>query len=162
GFLLRVSAGVDLATHTATWLIQAIDPLTGEVIQDPTKGQLPPNNAQGQGSGFVTWTILPDAGAAAGSHISAKARVLVNNTAPPSTPPLFTLAEQRVPAAPPGTKKAEFTSVLQPFSAGSFATGFPTSAAGIGPMALAQAPDGTILVSGGAFRNQLYRFNPTT
>src|SRR5204863_3996512 len=26
GFILRVSAGVDVASHTATWLLQAIDP----------------------------------------------------------------------------------------------------------------------------------------
>ena len=29
GFILRVSAGVDPVTHTATWLLQAIDPQTG-------------------------------------------------------------------------------------------------------------------------------------
>src|SRR5262249_18005594 len=41
GFILRVSAGIDISSNTATWLLQAIDPLTGEVIQDPTKGLLP-------------------------------------------------------------------------------------------------------------------------
>src|SRR5205807_9824032 len=49
GFILRVSAGIDLSTRTATWLIQAIDPLTGEAIQDPTRGLLQANDAQGDG-----------------------------------------------------------------------------------------------------------------
>ena len=40
--------------------------------------------------------------------------------------------------------------------------GFASSGAGIGPLALAQAPDGTIIVSGGQYRNELYRFNPIT
>ncbi len=63
GFILRVSAGVDLQTGTATWLLEAIDPLTGLVITDPSKGLLPPNNAEGAGAGFVTYTIEPYAGA---------------------------------------------------------------------------------------------------
>ena len=39
-------------SNTITWLLQAIDPLTGEVIHDPTKGLLPPDNAAGAGRGL--------------------------------------------------------------------------------------------------------------
>ena len=60
GFILRVSAGIDQPSRTATWLVQAIDPLTGEVLQDADQGLLPPNNALGRGAGFVSYTILPD------------------------------------------------------------------------------------------------------
>ena len=45
-YILRVSAGIDINSDTMTWLLQAIDPLTGEVIQDPDKGLLPPDNAR--------------------------------------------------------------------------------------------------------------------
>src|SRR5262249_28820053 len=41
------------------------------------------------------------------------------------------------------------------------ATGIGQSLAGIGPLALVQAPDGTFLVSGGPGRNQLFRFPAT-
>jgi hypothetical protein len=82
GFVLRVSAGVDLATHTATWLLQAVDPLTGELIQDPDRGVLPPNNARGAGAGYVTYTILPRADVASGTVIEAQARLLFSNSAP--------------------------------------------------------------------------------
>ena len=60
GFILRVSAGVDLYQEdspVATWSLQAIDPLTGEVLQDATRGLLRPNNALGEGAGFVTYSV---------------------------------------------------------------------------------------------------------
>ena len=82
GFVLRVSAGIDVTTGTATWLLQAIDPLTGELLDDPTQGLLPPNNSQGIGAGFVGYTIEPKADVATGTTIEAQARVLFD-TAPP-------------------------------------------------------------------------------
>src|SRR4029077_16133594 len=66
GFILRVSAGIDINSNTITWLCQAIDPLTGAVVTDPAKGLLPPDNAQGAGRGFVTYTVTPKDGLATG------------------------------------------------------------------------------------------------
>jgi CARDB/Putative Ig domain len=86
GFILRVSAGLDTTTDTAAWLLQAIDPLTGEVITDPTRGLLAPDNAAGAGRGFVTYTAQPKAGLSSGAQISARARVEFNTTAPLETP----------------------------------------------------------------------------
>ncbi len=294
GFILRVSAGVDLQTGTATWLLQAIDPLSGLVITDPSKGLLPPNNAEGAGAGFVTYTIQPLQGVATGTTMTATATVLFNNVAPqdtapltytfdtvapttkltvsqvgnnpnyqlqwssaddaggsgvksvtlyvsedggtyqvwqsqvtqasgtmiyqgqaghtysflalatdvagnqeqppaginaqqspdavnlgatptvpsttppnfgdapaptvqPSTNPLFTQAQQGIPNAPPASNPSEFRTVLRPFQAQSFATGFDQSDGILGPMALVQAPDGGFLVSGGQYRNELFR-----
>src|SRR5207302_11153031 len=54
------------------------------------------------------------------------------------------------------TNPSEFTRVLAPFQAQAFVTGVGQSEAGIGPMALAETPDGHILVSGGPGRNQLF------
>ncbi len=88
GFILRVSAGVDLQTGIATWLLEAIDPLTGLVITDPSKGLLPPNDAEGDGAGFVTYTVQPMAGVATGTAITATSTVLFNNAAPQDTSPL--------------------------------------------------------------------------
>ncbi len=44
-------------------------------------------------------------------------------TVQPSTNPLFTQAQQGVPAAPPASNPSEFMTVLEPFQAQSFATG---------------------------------------
>src|SRR5206468_3581867 len=92
GFILRVSAGIDLSSNTLNWLLQAIDPLTGEVIQDPSKGLLPPDDAQGDGRGFVSYTATPKAGLATGTQLTAEARVIFNTAAPMDTQQLtFTL-----------------------------------------------------------------------
>ncbi len=53
---------------------------------------------------------------------------------------------------------AEFGVVLQPVTSRAFVTGFNAGDAGIGPLALAEAPDGMIWVSGGPSRNVLYRY----
>ena len=77
-------------------------------------------------------------------------------TVQPSTNPLFTQAQQGVPAAPPASNPSEFMTVLQPFQAQSFATGFDQSDGILGPMAIAEEPDGSFLISGGASRNELF------
>ncbi|NIP98686.1 MAG: hypothetical protein GWO24_36870, partial [Akkermansiaceae bacterium] len=102
GFLLRVSAGVDLAANEATWLIQAIDPITGELVTDPNRGLLPPNNAIGDGFGFVSYTIRPEDEVATGDQIGARARVLFD-TAPPEGTEVLT---QTIDAAAPVTTLA--------------------------------------------------------
>ncbi len=86
GFILRVSAGIDLASATASWLLQAIDPATGELIQDPTKGILPPNNAQGSGAAKVEFTVRAAEQVATGDILSMQANVLLNNAPPEETP----------------------------------------------------------------------------
>ena len=87
GFIVRVSAGIDLFQDPATarWVLQAIDPLTGEQIQDATRGLLPPNLTGQQGEGFVTWTVRPGEDIETGSRISASARVLTDVAAPEQT-----------------------------------------------------------------------------
>jgi hypothetical protein len=57
GFVLRVSAGVDAEARIATWLIQAIDPETGEVLQDPSRGLLRPGANADAVQGFVSYSI---------------------------------------------------------------------------------------------------------
>ena len=289
GFILRVSAGLDLDTNTATWLLQAIDPNTGEVLQNATAGLLAPGEI-----GFVGYTIQPQKGLATGTQISAEATVLFNNSPPqdtgtltqtidsaapattltaaplmagssnyqvswnaqddpdgsgiksvtvyvaedggdyqiwldqttatsgvyqgqaghtynflalatdnagnmeqppsgistpadgsqvnvgalpsvpqttptdvpqaPATPPsntqttnpLFTQAQQGVPSSAPVSRAPEYTSVLQPFAAAAFATGIAQSHSDIGPVAIVVLPDGSVLISGGPGRNELF------
>ncbi|MGE3310329.1 MAG: Ig-like domain-containing protein, partial [Limisphaerales bacterium] len=82
GFILRVSAGMDPTLREVSWRIQAIDPLTGEVLQDPQRGLLPPNDAFGAGAGFVTYSVEAGGVATTGSELTASARVIFD-TAPP-------------------------------------------------------------------------------
>ncbi len=99
GFILRVSAGIDTEQGTATWLLQAIDPETGEVIQDTSKGLLAPNDAQGNGRGSVSYSVRSETGLETGAKITATARVLFNTMAPQDT----TLLIQTLDAAAPTT-----------------------------------------------------------
>ena len=295
GFILRVSAGVDLFQNPdqATWLLQAIDPLTGEVLRDSTRGLLAPDDGLGSGAGFVSYSIEPLADLPTGINITARARVLFDNQAPedtqvlnqrldgaapqtsvnvsrvgtgsnyevkwqvtddvggsgfrhvtlyvatdggdfkiwqqkiteaegtrifkgeagrsyeflalatdmagnretpvsginvtpddtginlgalptvpgtttpdfgvapqpapaPSTNALFVEAETGIPNTTPVTRLSEFDTVISPFTAQSFATGIAQSHADIGPMAIAEAPDGSFLISGGPNRGQIF------
>ncbi len=299
GFLLRVSAAIEPESRQATWLLQAIDPLTGELLEDPNNGLLPPNDAAGSGSGFVSYTAVLSNDAQSGDRLSAQARVMMDNAPPedtatlsylvdahapvttlsvssmsgtkptysvtwkvvdeqngsgvrhvtlyvatdggdfkiwqrqrpeatgsevfvgeaghvyeflalatdvagnrerpafrgnvpddgtttnlggnplvaettpenfgvaphpspePSTNPLFHEVEKLVPSALSDVRPTEFTEVLRPLVARAFATGMEQSHADIGPLAIVEAPDGSILVSGGASRNEIYRFDVT-
>ncbi len=79
---------------------------------------------------------------------------------PPSTNPIFTEVSLSVPATVPVSGGSEFDVVLRPFSGRAFATGIAASEAGIGPMAIAVRADGSVLISGGAARNQLFVVGP--
>ncbi|WP_034607036.1 hypothetical protein, partial [Chitinimonas koreensis] len=83
GYILRVSAGIDVASRTATWLLQAIDPDTGEVLRDGSRGLLAPSadNPQQQ-RGFVAYTVMAADGAVSGRTVTARARILID-AAPP-------------------------------------------------------------------------------
>src|SRR5262249_39045745 len=84
GFILHVSAGVDIHTGAATWLLEAIDPATGEVIQGALNELL---GAAGSttDNGFISSTIKPKDGLATGTQITAQARVLFDTAAPEDT-----------------------------------------------------------------------------
>src|SRR5262249_53920654 len=97
GFVLRVSAGLDIPTKTVSWLVQAIDPATGEVIQDPTKGLVPPNNVAGPGSGFVTYQVTPQDGLPTGTTITAQAHVAFNTAAPMDTDAIKQVLDGKAP-----------------------------------------------------------------
>ncbi|MEY3475032.1 MAG: hypothetical protein RL087_1490, partial [Pseudomonadota bacterium] len=99
GYVLRVSAGIDTTTRTASWVLQAIDPETGEVLADATRGLLPPDSAQGGGSGYVSYTVTSSFEAASGAELRASASVLLNTQAPVETDPIV----HRLDAAAPVT-----------------------------------------------------------
>src|SRR5690606_33576643 len=99
GFVLRISAVLDLYQQPAraSWLIQAIDPLTGEVLQDTTRGLLGPNDALGTGAGFVNYTIAPAADVETGERVNASARVLMTGFAPEDTEVLSQAVDAEAP-----------------------------------------------------------------
>ncbi|MDN5787881.1 CARDB domain-containing protein, partial [Pseudorhodobacter sp.] len=83
GFILRFSAGMDIESRTATWLVQAIDPKTGELLD--TAG--PEGLLLAGESGGVKFTASADPDAISGADISASARILTDIAAPEDTTP---------------------------------------------------------------------------
>ncbi len=75
-----MSAGIDGATNTATWLIQAIDPNTGALVEGAFTGLLGT-----AGNGRVSYQIQAKQGLTTGTEISTQARVFFNNAAPVDT-----------------------------------------------------------------------------
>ena len=294
GFDVLVSAGIDQRSGHATWLIEAIDPMTGERLQDADGGLLPANDALGHGAGFVRYSVELRDTLESGTEIAAEATVRLDNAPgerteplryvadvdpptsslnvepvdsngasrvswevrdepdgsgfrhvslyvseddgefrlwqrqltdgsgtatflgqpgrvarflaissdragnrelpppgiflpsdgsrppfgpqpessgidpsrrllspsdPPSEPthPVFTRALQGIPSSSDAVSPSEFASSVRPFVTRSFASGFVSSGAGIGPIAIVETPPGDVLVSGGEARNEIYR-----
>ncbi len=77
----------------------------------------------------------------------------------PSTNPLFTQAQQGDPGAHADQRtRRNSRRCFEPFSGQAFATGIGQSQPSIGPVAILTLPDGSVLVSGGPARNQLFHF----
>jgi hypothetical protein len=81
---VAVSASLDPATGVVTWSMESINPVTGELVTDPLAGFLPPDNAQGQGEGYVAYTVVPRSGLTNGTVITNQAVIVfdLNNPIP--------------------------------------------------------------------------------
>jgi uncharacterized repeat protein (TIGR01451 family) len=84
--ILRVSAGIELDTGTATWRFTSLDPGTMLPTQDPFAGFLPPNLVPPQGEGSVLFTVRPKPGLTTGTQIKNEARIVFDENAPIDTP----------------------------------------------------------------------------
>ncbi len=85
GLFVDVAAGLDRATRTVTWRLQAIDPLTLDLPISPFVGFLPPDDAAHSGEGFVGYSIRPKAGLASGTEIRSVALIVFDTNDPIAT-----------------------------------------------------------------------------
>lgn len=93
GFVLRVSAGIDVASATASWLLQAIDPETGELLAgDGLSGLLRPGE-----TGAVRYTVRATDDAPNAAEVTATARVLFDVAPPQDTAPYSYLLDRAAP-----------------------------------------------------------------
>ena len=75
GYYVDVTGTIDERTGIATWTFTTIDPATGEIPLDPSVGFLPPDNSNGIGEGFVSYTALANPSDVTGTVINAQATV---------------------------------------------------------------------------------------
>jgi RHS repeat-associated protein len=73
---VNVNASLNASTGVFTWNMQSVDPATGSLPADPLAGFLPPNNASNQGTGYVTFSVMPKTGLANGTTISNQASIV--------------------------------------------------------------------------------------
>ena len=88
----------NIAQRQAQWTFTAIDPTTGQQVSDPCSRLLPPNDANNDGEGFVTYEINPVNTATTGTQINAQATVVFDTEPPINTPKIFNTL---VPSLPP-------------------------------------------------------------
>ena len=99
GFDVQVTAGVNVVTGVVTWTIQTIDPATGQPPTNPELGLLPPDDAEGDGEGFVSYTIQPKAGLQTGDTVTAQATVIFDTNAPINTPAIVNTIDAVAPTS---------------------------------------------------------------
>lgn len=79
--IVRVSGQFDENTGVAAWSFVSLDK-NGKELQDIMLGFLPPNNADGIGEGFVTFSVEHKANPANGSSVSNKATIVFDYNKP--------------------------------------------------------------------------------
>ncbi len=136
--------------HTYTFLALATD--NAGNMEQPPSGVVAPAN--GSGADLAPLPTVPQT-----TPPDVPPAPTPTPTTPPVANPLFTQAQAAIPSAQPATQRSQFTTVLQPFTAQAFATGILQSHANIGPVAIVVMPDGSVLISGGPGRNQLFHLS---
>ncbi len=84
--LADVNASLDRATRTFTLTLQAIDPATGWLPDDPLLGLLYPDDETGRGQGSVSYVVKPLAGLPSGTVITNEAQITFDYNDPMDTP----------------------------------------------------------------------------
>jgi hypothetical protein len=99
GLVVDVLVTVDVVSGMATWILQTVDPATGEPPEDALAGFLPPNDENGIGEGFVSYTIRPRSDATTWSVIDAEATIVFDTNEPIDTPPVFNTIDAVAPTS---------------------------------------------------------------
>ncbi len=110
GLEVQVQAAFNPQTGLATWTFTSIDPTTGDVPIDPSVGFLPPDDAAGDGEGFVSYSIQPAAGDVTGTPINAQATVVFDTNAPLNTASIVNTIDTSIPTSSVASLPATTTS----------------------------------------------------
>lgn len=96
---VSASGSYDPATRTITWTLEAINPATGDVDGSPDAGFLPPDDAAGDGEGYVSFQVDAQSSLATGSRISAHASIVFDANAPLMTNTWVNTIDATAPSA---------------------------------------------------------------
>ena len=103
---VHVVGDFNRTTGLLTWTIESVDPVTGQLPDDPFAGFLPPNNSGNQGEGFVSLTVHPLTSVNSGDVIHNQAHVVFDENAPIDTPDAVNTIDKTGPASSVNTLSA--------------------------------------------------------
>ena len=83
--LVQIDAGIDPTTGIVHWTFASLDPDTGQAPIDASVGFLPPDDANHDGEGYVTYTVKPLASSPTGTVITNQATVTFDEQPPLET-----------------------------------------------------------------------------
>jgi hypothetical protein len=84
--LVRITVTLNRNTGVLTWRLTALDLATGDFPSDPKAGFLPPNVISPEGSGSVSFTVMPRADLPDGTEIRNRAEIVFDLNEPIITP----------------------------------------------------------------------------
>lgn len=99
GVKVRIDATLDLDTRVLKVVYTSLDPATNLPPLDPLAGFLPPNDANGVGEGFLTYSVDPNAGLPSGTRFDAIASIVFDTEAPIATPTIHNLLDTAGPTS---------------------------------------------------------------
>jgi RHS repeat-associated protein len=140
GVFVDVSGKLDATTGELSWTFITIDPQTGAPVTDPALGFLPPNNAEGNGTGFVSYRLQPQPDAPTGTAFDAIATVTLGDGAPINTL-MYRNTSDRTPP----------TSAVNPLPATTATETFTVTWSGSDTGSGVETYDVYIAINGGAF-----------
>ena len=82
GVFVDVTIALDVKTRTLTATYTSIDPATLDDEADPFTGFLPPDKDDPMGTGWLTYTVAPEANLTTGTRLTAQASVVFDTNAP--------------------------------------------------------------------------------
>ena len=115
---VSASGRYDAASNSLVFTIEAINPATGDVDGRPDGGFLPPDDAAGDGEGYVSFQVAPNAGLATGTQVFENASIVFDKNAAIETPVWSNMIDGSAPSShvnalpasvPPGNFKVSWS-----------------------------------------------------
>ncbi len=96
---VNVQAAFDPTSGLLHWFIIAIDPVSGDLPDDPLVGFLPPNDEDGAGEGYVTFSVELPGDAPEGHRVVNSAVIDFGILEPIWTPPVTNTVDNTAPVS---------------------------------------------------------------
>jgi hypothetical protein len=117
GYFVDVTAGLDIPNNRFFWILETIDPITGQPPTDPTAGFLPVNDTlTGSGEGFINFVCKPKPATATGELIEKQASIIFDANDPILTNTWINKVDAVGPTTTPGVMPDTFYTNTIPFS----------------------------------------------